>query len=400
MKVRRGVTLLEVMFAVGVIAVGLLGVVAVLPLALSQVGRGNVADRSSRIGMNAVAEFHMRGMRNPYIWRNAAGGFVGHPSGANASYCIDPRFVATNTTFTNTTYDATFFPYFKRNAAIIPPQPRMARISLDPNPNDNVVVGIMSALQADQIFVTDDELSFELPDDETLPPVQQFGGKRQSEGTLSWMATVSPKVDTDGVFKDTYTLSIVVFNRRDVSALGRSQTMFEDENGNGTIDAGEAPTYNERLAWIVGPSTNANAAPQFHGDGYGGGDVTLEAATSEDLELNSGDWVMLMQNLKTTAPYTPMFRWYRVAETEVPYWDGTQYLEGRPIDRTLPGNSARPGAFERDTTLIGSDWPWTSTADRIPDASGSPLPVTFATLVTGVVAVYEKTIRLETSSLW
>ena len=77
-------------------------------------------------------------------------------------------------------------------------------------------------------------------------------------------------------------------------------------------------------------------------------------------------------------------------------------MEGRPIDRSITGNAARPGTFERDATLIGADWPWLSTADRISLAGGGPrvLPVTFATLVTGVVAVYEKTIRLETSSLW
>ena len=69
---RRGVSLLEVMFAIGVIAVGLLGVIAVLPLALSQVGRGDIADRSTRVGINAVAAFALLWMRNPDTWRHRA----------------------------------------------------------------------------------------------------------------------------------------------------------------------------------------------------------------------------------------------------------------------------------------------------------------------------------------
>ena len=180
----------------------------------------------------------------------------------------------------------------------------------------------------------------------------------------------------------------MIFNRRDVSPAGRTQTMFDDLN---------APTYNERLAWIIGFSEppNPKAASRFHGNGYGGGEVTLEAMSAEALKLRSGDWVMLMQNLSKGKPYSPLFRWYRVAESESPYWDGTQYLEGRPIDHTIPGNQSRPGNFERDVTLIGPDWPWLATADSI-----SGVPVIYATLVTGVVAVYEKTIRLESSSLW
>ncbi len=400
MRIRSGVSLLEVMFAIGVVGVGLLGVIAVLPLALNQVGRGNMADRSSRVGMNAVAEFDLRGMRAPSTWRFPTGAVVGHPRGLNQAFCIDPRFVAVNGTFNNTIYDASLFPYIKFSSAIVPPPPRMGRVSLTPNPA-LTTTGIMTAMQADQIFVADDELTFDIPGDETLPPVQVFGDKRESEGILSWMATVTPKIDNNRVYKDTYVLSVVVFNRRDASSLGRSQTMFDDINTDGVVDPGEDPTYNERLVWIIGNSSNANAAPQFHGDGFGGGDVTLEAATAAELELNSGDWVMLMQNLRSTQPFTPMFRWYRVADTESPYWDGSNYLEGRPIDRSLSGNSDRPGMYERHATLIGADWPWLSSADWRPDVSGSGrIPVVYATLVTGVVAVYEKTIRLETSSLW
>ena len=119
----------------------------------------------------------------------------------------------------------------------------------------------MSAVQADAVFMLNDAIAFSLPDDKLLPPVQQFGNttspdkiKRQSEGSLSWMATVAPKIDATRSCRDSYLLSIVVFNRRDPTFL-----LFEDGNGNSQFDDGEVRT--ERIA--EGCSRYA--------EGYGGG---------------------------------------------------------------------------------------------------------------------------------
>jgi len=52
------------------------------------------------------------------------------------------------------------------------------------------------------------------------------------------------------------------------------------------------------------------------------------------------------------------------------------------------------GEWTRDVTLIGPDWNWR----QLLTLSGSR--TTQVTIARGVVAVFEKTIRLETSSLW
>ena len=65
---RRGITILEVLFSMGVIAIGLLGVMAIVPVALNQVGRGEVADQSARAGLNALREFETRGMARADQW--------------------------------------------------------------------------------------------------------------------------------------------------------------------------------------------------------------------------------------------------------------------------------------------------------------------------------------------
>ncbi|MFV2070509.1 MAG: hypothetical protein ACC645_26375, partial [Pirellulales bacterium] len=81
---RHGVSLIECMFAIGVAAVGLLGVLAVVPLGLYQVGKGNVADRSMRTGLNAVEQFDLRGMRRPDNWLYASQGPTAAPVGVLA----------------------------------------------------------------------------------------------------------------------------------------------------------------------------------------------------------------------------------------------------------------------------------------------------------------------------
>src|SRR5688500_4197123 len=66
---RRGVTLLEVLFAITVASVGLLGAIAVFPLALAQARKGRLADTTSIGAQPAVAKFHAESMRRPDRWR-------------------------------------------------------------------------------------------------------------------------------------------------------------------------------------------------------------------------------------------------------------------------------------------------------------------------------------------
>ena len=70
---RAGVTLIELMFACGIILIGLLGVAALIPLAGFEIDRGLTADRMSAAGRNAVANFDIRSMRRADIYVNPNG---------------------------------------------------------------------------------------------------------------------------------------------------------------------------------------------------------------------------------------------------------------------------------------------------------------------------------------
>ena len=348
---RAAVTLLEVLFSIGVVAVGLLGVLVLVPLAGSRSAQGTIADGADRLGRNAIRAFDVYQMRRPDSWAqyDAVNGNYQAFSGGEA-FCIDPLYMAANTT-TPATPGIRWFPYFATPPGPPANVPWMRRITLRRHPGavlPSPVPGatnsrIMSVEQASQIFLGDDDLVFRLPTDRTLPPQQEFGSslsKRQWEGKFSWMATLVPQLDSD-----LYLLSIVVFHRRDSYA--------------------EA----DRIVDVT-----------FDSLGFNGGDVTLSAlpsastttpATADDLRMKQGEWLMLAR--RNTVTNRRDFRWYRI-----------QSADSGPVERDPPGSG-----YDRSLTLFGQDWPVSNTN-----------VVHKAVWIPGVVAVYEKTIRLETSSLW
>src|SRR5688572_8307810 len=101
---RRGISLMEVLFSIGVISVGLLGVVAVMPVALDQVGRGHASDRVARLGQNAEEEFFSRDLFRISQWAqplvrpvvNATNTHFAKLVIPTGLYCIDPQFVVAN----------------------------------------------------------------------------------------------------------------------------------------------------------------------------------------------------------------------------------------------------------------------------------------------------------------
>ena len=203
------------------------------------------------------------------------------------------------------------------------------------------ILWVMSIEQAGQIFLGEDDLVFTLPDDRSSPPQQQYDhpldrNKRQWEGKFSWLATLVQKPDST-----LYVLSIVVFHRRDAA-----------------VDA-------EKMVVVTPIPPNTVL-------GFNGGDVELSSTEQDDLEMKEGEWLMLAG--KNSAG-VQLFRWYRV-----------QNADPSPVE-----NAAGTG-YVRQLTLFGRDWPFGEIT-----SSGN---ITRAIWMPGVVAVYEKTIHLETSSLW
>ena len=364
---------MEVMFAIGVVMIGLLGIAVLVPIAGKAARDGASYDRAARAGMNAVREFQIREMGRPGNWLNPDLTAVGAPANNTTAFCLDPRFVAVNYQQNMPAGDGRrFFPYNAPGAL-----PRMQRVTLRNWPVALSNSSIMNVAMADEVFVALDDLLINEPVDPQLPAQQVYydpttPDKRQAVGEFSWMATIAPRNDASGAAQVTYTLSIVVFQ-------GRKAEMALDN-------------VSER--WAIIPFTMSGAtisANGFYAGGISGGDVLLvdkglafqlagapvPAPAPQDLVVKRGQWILLARN----SAVGPIFRWYKVTEADPDEAGTTTSAE-------LLGSAPPAGFPARHVTLFGQDWTF------------DPANQTFAYIMPGVVAVYEKTIRLENSSLW
>ena len=152
---------------------------------------------------------------------------------------------------------------------------------------------------------------------------------------------ITPQPNSPG--SDLYRLYIIVFKNRDLN-----------------------PNVNDEAVMNI----------QFTGNGIGGGDAVLSPGTTPTNQplnpptdrVHRGSWLMVCRNIEGGPQInTPVFGWYRVSK----YDSVTGFI-----------------------TLEGSDWTPTT------QPGSSSYYRDYAVFLPHVVMVYEKTIRLETPSLW
>jgi hypothetical protein len=424
-----GMTILEVLFAIMITTIGLLGAISVFPVASEMARKGRLNDEVAICADTAVHKFDAQGMRRTDRWlryvynsnnstyRLDTGLQLLLNAAPGESFCIDPKLYAQNLMPATamgpynllnpnpipSDWQATRFPSFApfvltgANAA---GPPRMARLTLWDNYNYLPHLQPLRQFQADFTFGFEDQLVFERSGvqkgaggaaaDNSLPAFQIYSGiqtnggilpgKREDEGKISWMATLVPKFDQfTGATDDKYVLSTVIFNKRSPNLIVG------------------APLVHEKSAMIRGQSLSNINVSDFHGNGYGGGEVTITSDTASVLDMRAGDWVMLagfirgpvdVNSMSNPQPFLlrKMFKWYRISEAdEDPYPNGA--------------------FFQRDVTLVGPDWDLANVLPCYVDSNSGnvvsdPVPDNYVDdvevfIIPGVVAVYERTVRLE-----
>jgi hypothetical protein len=392
---RPGVTIVEVLFSVLIAAVGLFGAIAVFPVASGRARQARVNDSVANAGRSAVHTFDALGMRRYdrwYTWNIGTGQFVlvTLTSSSPQSFCIDSRFVANNTGTTGTYWaNAQYFPYTPFDTTTFGTTgAQMTRVAffpgkLDPggatnkDQFDRTNSTARDKLLADSLFQLEDDFVYLRPglddvsqlnipgvkNDRSLPAMQRFdyngttAVKRQSLGHLSWMATLVPRVDlSTGLASDDYSLSVVTFYDR--------------------------PTDLQLSTFASGGNENLleRAVSIYATSGDGGGEVVLycpsasinAATAAARLKIRQNHWVLLSGTVTTgISPPTTVsrFQWYRVAQCD----NEVEFASGGGL----------PDRYQVYVSLIGPDWD-TSVFNR-------------AVIVEGVVAVHEKTIRLDKS---
>jgi hypothetical protein len=217
-RARRAVTLLEVLVAMGVMVVGLLGMLALIPLGRMELVEAERLDNASTIGRWAFRDITVRGYLQPENWvdpvtggpvfgfadepdvpytltdGNKVRGFATSEIRAHvppiAPIVIDPLMI-TPRKFTNANDDTgqrsicRLFPYslnLPDKAAGMPEleakAPKIARVSLRAVPADVICVNprelMMKAEIASRFFRSSDDLVFDVPQDTSKRPIQVF----------------------------------------------------------------------------------------------------------------------------------------------------------------------------------------------------------------------------------
>jgi hypothetical protein len=450
---RRGITLLEVLVAIFVLTVGLLGVAALLPIGKYEMEQGARSDRAASLGQAAFRDLQVRGLLSPLRWSQVGGGPVLEPSNAGRTlgqgftppllppFVLDPLAA----TYPANAVIPGWFPTspLAGDAANLP----MYRFTL---PEFSVPGALPPAARelrhaaARRLFSSSDELVFDVPRMAELRPTLQprwspgadgrWGvantdddnngttddaseagwpgsddlAMRTTSGDFTYLVTVAPSISEmfDNVLYQTeghaisakqYTVSVVVFYRRDL--LTPPNTPPQPNR--------DSPAPPERMVWCDFPDYDPYAVsvnPDLTRVSVGGGMVRLRTSGGPRwLDVKPGQWILLTAYVPDPAFDNPpgsgsgngrqrLASWYRIVSVGV-------------------GNTDQPNSpwYYRDVTLAGPDW----YPDRHLDADAAAggfiyssafaaphnwpaydPPTAYATLLDGAIAVYEKTIYL------
>lgn len=367
---RRGLSLLEVLISIFILTFGLLGILALLPVATHTVRDTATMDRSGACGRAALRDLQIRNFLDVRTWRTR--GWLPVLSGDPAdpvvpfgrSYAIDPLCLAAGHNHPG----VETFP-FDPDPTVAGDEPALAMLRInvaaglqvDPAaPNANTVIRAAMG----RIFVSQDDLSFSDERDgrpQRIPdPIPLT--RDSIAGDYSWLLTVCHEPDgydiqsAPGVRWSRASLlprplvSVVVFQKRDlVYPPGRATLPSERAvriNFHGPVDA--VLSSDRGAAWI---DTRKDAWLLVCGQDT----VIATDNTGAVIDTWIGD----------------RFRWFRVihaGESDAP-----------PVN----------GWWQRPVTLDGPEWPesWCRGGDLDGDGNAAE---TQAALFTGVVGVYHR----------
>jgi hypothetical protein len=351
----KGISLLEVLISMFILAVGLLSIASLLPVGGYQVQKAMIDDRKSTVGQNAFHEFRTRGMANAENWAGYRP-LDGQTFPKPVSVAIDPLVFTLPAPLGGQA--ARQFPRATAAAATAPAMPRLGLTFVShQNP-------IMAHQIAQQIFMARDDTVYEKhPTEPDAPAVSKWevdnndrAVRRQFEGNFSWLATLTPAyIDNtprqSWAWPTEYHLSIVIFFKRNLSSL---------VNDEGVALERQLP---------VSPNPNHLA-----GFGLGGGELFLRG-TQADTTVRAGNWVMVSGYYGNRTDGIPVFRWYRVVS----------------VGEYETNNNQRP------ITLAGPDW--TGVTNQT-DPSQWLCKPSHVAIFEGCVGVFEKTVHLEGPSVW
>lgn len=200
---RRGITLMEVMISIGILAIGLTSVLSIIPAGKSEVSRALVYDRATALAANALADAATFGLLKPDSFSSVS------PSIA----IFDPTLGSGLATGTATLKPSGIFS----------------------SATSAALTGSNAAIVLRQIAQGRDDVSYKAPANDDALPTNQFPavGPRAFQGRMSCILAVTGTAPlAAGNFA---TLSAIVFHNRDLSSSAASYAMGTCDASSSTI---------------------------------------------------------------------------------------------------------------------------------------------------------------------
>lgn len=438
---RRGLSIIEVLVSIGILVLGLLGVIALIPIAAQHLRRGMALDDATATARHGLAEIQARGGNNIQKWLryppNASGpptepdnnGVMNALSGIQTTkplyadlsvnpfyaaptwaFCIDPlmyeSLIVPDAT-AGANRDTAFFPYHANGGALNIPTiragqlrsefGRMLRVTLNWNPTDwrnvnalttqNLNVGLANSMcrSADDLLLStpgDGQLSATVSQDES--PASQFDVSMNS-----WDDPLFVPVKRNADGKMSWFATMVPLPGSTMSgtryftlsiAVCEQRDLVIDQTRAAATSSGDQQQQDVESERICGV--------RFLGGGQSGGEVQFVSYTTgldgmKSLSrLREGNWILISgpgPNDPTTNIGNPNDPSDRTGHTFNWYRIGS--IEQDP--------SVSGTEIVRNATLRGPDWPQ--------GVSYSNFGATFdgeAIIPSNVINVFEHTIEL------
>jgi type II secretory pathway pseudopilin PulG len=241
---RRGITLMEVLISIGILAIGLSSVLSLIPAGKAQVTQAIIYDRATNLAANALADAATFGLLKPECLQL---------SGSSTRLAVfDPSLTGTTLWGVATSSTATV----SGTAACIKPRGIYSITSPGTLSSENACVVLRQLVQGR------DDVTYNVPATDDALPTNQFPsvGPRGFQGRTSCLiAITSTSALSAGSFA---TLSVIVFHNRDLSA-GGTLTASASWDGSAAITS-ITPPSDRTLREVVRPGTVVTTGTSFH----------------------------------------------------------------------------------------------------------------------------------------
>ena len=339
---RQGLSIIEVLTSIVVALIGVFGVLAMIPFAVKQTQTGLDQDTATSLARSALSNFEAAGFkvvsRGPSAQMNWAMDAAGTP------LVIDQNVPLVCIDPLGVAEQGSLFSVFPFNSNSPITMPAVSLIRPDDGrPFDLADARRMFRITDDLVFEQDDNP--DVNDSGLLGPVQIFNEgpagllNRQSIGSISWCAVAQPVVNFAGAQEiDSFKFNVLVFKDRVTDSTAVESAMLA-----GTV------------------TTPSNFAQP----------LTTITTSALGADVRRDDWVMLINRDPALPPNL-----------------GTNIAFAR-VNNTVGGDNGTPLDTSDDTTTLTLNGP---------DFNFS-FPTTVVHLK-DVVAVFPRTIKLESSSEW